>query len=788
MSTQPTVKPLDPTSHPAGPDTGNGEHGGHAVSQSIKDRLKGLDEVIESAEGRQRSLRWLVLFGAVATLAVVGVGAFLWFNVLEDPFKDLEVLPATRGDVIFSVIDKGELEAANNVDIFCKVRPSGRGSLVASSIRWVVDNGTYVRVEDLKGRIKSIATDKSQFVLTDPEGRDITLPERETKVRIAGKPVKVQDLKEGDEVEVRRADVLMLLDDSTIKEQHKSQISIVAEKRAALINAQVNKKIVASQNEIDLQTFANNVKIADLDLAKYIEGDLTQKQKQIEGDMTLAQSDILQWRDKVMTGFRMLKKGFVTSSQAQSDEAKLRGAEIKLENLEEQKRVLNKYESERNKLDFENKKAQAEVTLKNTKIQAEGKEAEAESKLRAAEAVLQQEEDKLKDLEEDITNCTILAPSEGMVVYYMSEESRRGFSQQQSMVAVGESVRENQKLMRIPDLRHMQVQVKIHESLVPRLRADQVRKNTRGEDEILNPGQPGLVRVAAIDRPLRGHVKSVSPVSSIGDWMATDVKTYPTVVTVDESGEGLKPGMNAEVTILLDERTNVLRLPVHAVLEVAGERFCYVKTANGVAKRILKTGLNNNRFIEILEGSDLKEGELVVQTPRIVADKLDHLRAAVVDPADKLRGTDKGKKDNGNGQPAGAKPTVPGKPEGERRGPRGDKPGRGPGGFGAEGPGGPGEPGPGGPGAGPGGPGGQGGFAGGFQMTPEQRAQREKETAEFKDKLRKATPAERKKLLDERMADMEKRFGQWMTDPEQIKKMKEKFKEGLKKDGIEIPD
>jgi HlyD family secretion protein len=787
--TKPPAQALEPGS-PAHPDNGNGDPNlapvpeSRSVSQGIKERLRGLDDVVAEKEGAGRSLRWLIMLGLLATLAVAGVGGYLALNVLEDPWKDLEVQPFTYGDVIFSVIEKGELEAANNVDIFCKVRASGRGNSVATSIRWVIDNGSHVRVDDIKGTVKSVNADKNEFVATDADGKDITLQQRETKIRRGDKEVKLSELKAGDEVEVRRADVLALLDDSALKDQFKSQISIVADKEAALIAAEVNKELVAKQGEIDRLTAENTIQIAEHDLRKYLEGDFIQKRKQIDGDL-------LQWSDKVATDLRMLRKGFITASQAQADQ-------LKEDNLKEQLRVLVAHEYERNKLDWETKLAQAKANLTNVDLKAKGQVKEAESKVKAAQSVLDQEKAKLNDLREDIENCTILAPSEGMVVYFLSEESRRGFGGQQSMVAVGEAVRENQKLMRIPDLRHMQVQIKIHESLVPRLRADQTRKDGQGREEVINPGQPGLVRISAVDRPLRGHVKSVSPVSSQTDWMSTDVKTYPTVVTIDESSENLKPGMNAEVTILLDERTNVLRLPVHAVLEVAGERFCYVKTESGVEKRILKTGLNNSRFIEILEGSDLKPGELVVQTPRIVADKLDHLRADVADPADKLRGTDKGRKENGATGPGvnGATP-IPGKPQGERpqgerpqgerpqgerpqgerRGPRGDKPGGAGPGFG--GPGGP--AGPGGPQAGPGAARGQQGGPGqgGFQMSPEEMEKRKKEMAEFMEKIKKAKPEERRKMIDQAM---EKVPEAWREQA------KERTIKTFKDQGIEIPD
>ena len=59
-----------------------------------------------------------------------------------------------------------------------------------------------------------------------------------------------------------------------------------------------------------------------------------------------------------------------------------------------------------------------------------------------------------------------------MVVYYVSEQSRYGSGSQQSIIAQGEPVKEGQKLMRIPDLRRMLVNTKVHEAMVSRVHGD----------------------------------------------------------------------------------------------------------------------------------------------------------------------------------------------------------------------------------------------------------------------------------------------------------------------------
>src|SRR5262249_8389620 len=95
-----------------------------------------------------------------------------------------------------------------------------------------------------------------------------------------------------------------------------------------------------------------------------------------------------------------------------------------------------------------------------------------DSKRKAAFSTYDQELSRYRDIEEEIRQCVMYAPKAGLVVYYVPEQARWGTGQQQSIVAQGESVREGQKLMRIPDLSHMVVTTKIHEAMVSRVRGD----------------------------------------------------------------------------------------------------------------------------------------------------------------------------------------------------------------------------------------------------------------------------------------------------------------------------
>src|SRR4029079_15459831 len=131
-----------------------------------------------------------------------------------------------------------------------------------------------------------------------------------------------------------------------------------------------------------------------------------------------------------------------------------------------------------------------------------------------------------------------------------------------------------------------------------------------------------------------GHVKLVSSVASSTDWMSSDVKVYQTVVTIDEHVDDLRPNMSAEVTVKIDERKNVLRLPVQAVLDSGGKKFCYIKQGETIEKKNVQTGLNNYKFVEVVaEGSDVKEGDMIVLNARAYAEKVNDLQGNASDSA-----------------------------------------------------------------------------------------------------------------------------------------------------------
>jgi hypothetical protein len=275
-----------------------------------------------------------------------------------------------------------------------------------------------------------------------------------------------------------------------------------------------------------------------------------------------------------------------------------------------------------------------------------------------------------------------------MVVYYVSEQSRYGSGSQQSIIAQGEPVKEGQKLMRIPDLRHMLVNTKVHEAMVSRIKGDawkptgfsdvlrasllvqpdglsrmlnmqvmpDIRERFRDHEmQKIADGMRATIRIEAFpDRVLQGHVKSVATVAAQQDWMSADVKNYQTMVAIDESLEGLKPGMSAEVTIHVESSDqNVLTVPIQAVfggVELGLTRKVFVKTPDEqVLERNVTIGLANEKIVEIKEG--LKDGEVVVLNPKAILGDKAKTRQVIDNPRGGMNGGEGKGKGRGKNKP-----------------------------------------------------------------------------------------------------------------------------------------
>jgi RND family efflux transporter MFP subunit len=135
----------------------------------------------------------------------------------------------------------------------------------------------------------------------------------------------------------------------------------------------------------------------------------------------------------------------------------------------------------------------------------------------------------------------------------------------------------------------------------------------------LSLGQPVTITVDAFPgEKFSGKIRRISPIVSGGKL---ETRTADVWIYFDEKQPRIKPGMSADVEILVTTLQNVLAVPSQAVIEREGKKQVYVAGGSALRPgdsavahlRPVEIGENNWSFTQIVSG--IKAGEYVITTP-----------------------------------------------------------------------------------------------------------------------------------------------------------------------------
>ena len=210
------------------------------------------------------------------------------------------------------------------------------------------------------------------------------------------------------------------------------------------------------------------------------------------------------------------------------------------------------------------------------------------AKLKQAHAQVLQSQASLKQLEEQLSYTTIVAPMDGVI---LSRDVEIGDAVS-SILVLGSTAT---LVMTEGDINQVYVQGKVDEADIAHVYMD----------------QPARIKVESFrDRVFNGKVTKIAPLGVEKD----NVTTFEVRVSIDNPGGELKANMTANAEILLDEHKGVLTVPENAVIydnqKNASVEVPDKKQKDGTRKVAVKVGLSNGSVTEILSG--LSEGQQVV--------------------------------------------------------------------------------------------------------------------------------------------------------------------------------
>ena len=592
--------------------------------------------------------RW----GFVAVALLVALAGLWWWNRGGQSSGRIATFAARRGPLDISVLEGGSLQALEFQEIKCEVRVGYQGTKILR----IVEEGYQVTDDDVKTNKVLVELDSSdiqkQIVqqeiqyqsavasLIDAEqnyeiqlGQNLSdVKDAEQKARFArmdfdkflGETVTKQLCEQVGLDRLLAAATTNNVEETSRAQQAgrektvppaaapapgprpvvlrspeaATQVAAAAPAAPKTGPAADDSDVVAALPEPDEPGLTNTIKIdfspyANID--KLGDGEAKQKLRKFEDDLQVAQKELGQAQTTLEGTRRLFEKGFVTKTDRERDEIAYENSRLKVQTAESARDLFLRYDFVRSAEETLSKYADAVRELDKARRVAISKLAQAKAKLKSAQGQYQVQLRQRNDLNDQLEKCMLRAKKTGLVVYGSASEEMFYYGGEER-IREGATVRERQAIITIPDMTHMAVKVKIHESYIKKIKK----------------GQKARITVDAFpDKVLTGEVTKVGVLpDSQNRWMNPDLKVYLTTIAIDGTQDWVKPGMSAKVEILVNKLLDCVYVPIQAVSPDGDKQVCYVAGGLKPERRAVEIGEFNDEFIQIKTG--LKAGERVL--------------------------------------------------------------------------------------------------------------------------------------------------------------------------------
>lgn len=495
-------------------------------------------------------------------LIVIFITLFSFSKYIKTKRKESQLLTykVSKQNLVVSVIESGNVAALKSLKIINQV-PGTRNILE------VVDEGTEITEEDVKNKKVLIRLDSKDF------------------------------------------------------EDRADQLKIDVENSfSAYTQALQELEIVKKQNESDTTEAELNVKFAKMDLEKYLGkklaemvldkkeidygeiinsaelgGEAWNTKKDLENKIDIAREELERARNDLEWSRKLAEKGYITKNELDADQLNFKQKEANLEMTKLKYQLFINYDFPKKVEQLLSDYRESLNELERVKDKCKAKLIQAESNVRSKKATYLMRKAKLEETENRIKKCTIYATQPGFVIYPSSSRPRRT----ENPIQPGTSVRMYQELLNLPDFNHLGVEAQVHETNIKKIKV----------------GQKAIVKIDAFpDKVFTGKVVKISLMPDARmKFLNPDINVYNTQIAFDKRYNLLKPGMSAQVEIIVKKKENVIAIPVVSIFFKNGSPHCYVLSGSRIVDRKIVLGESNDRMVEIKKG--LKEGEVVVMLP-----------------------------------------------------------------------------------------------------------------------------------------------------------------------------
>lgn len=387
---------------------------------------------------------------------------------------------------------------------------------------------------------------------------------------------------------VKKGDKVAEFETTEIDKEVKQKEVEINEAKGILAEAIQQLSIKEDENATNIAAAKLAFDIAKIELLKYEKGDFESEKADLNRAIKEAEAELEKVRDEKHNIQILVKKGYRTPQQLVEFQLREQNFEFAVERDKQKYKVLVTYDREKKLIEYRGKVEETDLKFSRAKKTADAETAKAKAAIDNAEATVKILENQLDELEKLREKCTLIAEQDGTVAY-----ANERWYDPSERIREGTEMYSGRNVYYLPDMTRMQVKANVHESVVDKIAT----------------GQNATIRLDAFsDHKLSGTVSSVAGMAASS---YSSVQNYETIILIDELPEDLaiKPGMTAEVDILVGTYENVISVPVGAVAEHFERSYVYIMDGDDAERRAVETGRSTHSFVEITEG--LQEGEVV---------------------------------------------------------------------------------------------------------------------------------------------------------------------------------
>ncbi len=519
----------------------------------------------------------------IASIVVIIIGGYFgWQAIFGQKESTEQIIEVLRGEVIENVSVTGTVISAKQIDL--QFENSGKIRKIETAVGNQVKNGqVLVRLDaaELNAQLLSsraalnIAQAKLAQTLAGTRAEDIQIYQTavfKAEVEVANKKQAIIDAQEDAE-----NDLIQAYEDAldTIKTAYTK-----ADQALLITFANIRQEYFNNNTQIAL-TVKNKESAAKNDLSSaknYLEtseADFTNDN--IDLALNKMETALISIRDALAYLRTALDDPSVDYLVSSTDETSVNterdSIDGELVNLTsaEQTIATTKVDNQTNINTAQANLDTAEAALEKAQDELVLKEAgPRQSDIDLAEAEVNQAQANLLQIREKINKTILKAPVDGTITALEKEE--------------GEIAQANSTVVSIISSGYFQIEANVSETEIAKVDlADMVVMTL----DALGP-----------DEKFPGRIIKIDPAETV----ISGVIYYKVTSVFDVEDERIKSGMTVNLDIQTDKRENVLYLPYYLVKEKNGQKYVLVLEGKEIKEKIIKTGLEGETKVEIIEG------------------------------------------------------------------------------------------------------------------------------------------------------------------------------------------